>query len=103
MKGIKTEVDLRKAISSNNTDENMDDFDIRSMAEKMNKLQNDMEKQNLLYKPTSFWQYGSKLLIDELEQNNIEDFRKLTVTRNFFVPDIVPLSILKIQKNMILL
>jgi len=52
----------------------------------LNLMINDMEKQNLLYKPTSFWQYGSKLLIDELEQNNIEDFRKLTVTRSFFVP-----------------
>ena len=45
MKGIKTEVDLRKALSSKDNDDNMDDFDIREMAMKMDKLQNDMDKQ----------------------------------------------------------
>jgi hypothetical protein len=45
MKGIKTEVDLRKALSSKENDDNIDDFDIREMAMKMDKLQNDMDKQ----------------------------------------------------------
>jgi len=52
----------------------------------LNIMLNDMKKQNTLYQPTSFWEYGSKLLIEELENNNIENFRNLTVTRNFFVP-----------------
>jgi len=46
----------------------------------------DMEKQNELYKPTTFWRTGSKYLIKELDENNIEDFRKLNVTRGYFVP-----------------
>ena len=45
-----------------------------------------MQNQDKLYKPTTFWQYGSKLIIDELEQNDIKDFRNLRITRSFFVP-----------------
>ncbi len=52
----------------------------------LNIMQEDMALQNDLYKPTTFWEYGSKLIIEELENNNIEDFRKLRPTRNFFVP-----------------
>jgi putative sugar O-methyltransferase len=52
----------------------------------LNLMLEDMKKQDSLYKPTSFWEYGSKLLIDEIEQYDIKDFRSLTVTRNFFVP-----------------
>jgi putative sugar O-methyltransferase len=52
----------------------------------LNTMLQDMAKQNQLYRPTAFWEYGSKLLIDELEQYDIKDFRALTTTRNFFVP-----------------
>lgn len=52
----------------------------------LNIMLEDMQKQNRLYKPTTFWEYGSKLLIDELETNDIKDFRKLHFTRSFFVP-----------------
>jgi putative sugar O-methyltransferase len=52
----------------------------------LNLMLRDMLKQNKLYQPTSFWQHGSKLLIEELEKNDIENFRNLTVTRSFFVP-----------------
>ena len=54
--------------------------------ELLNLMIKDMEIQNDLYKPTTFWQHGSKLLIDELNENDIKDFRNLTITRNYFVP-----------------
>ena len=46
----------------------------------------DMQEQNTLYKPTAFWEHGSKLLIKEIEENSIESFRSLHYTRQFFVP-----------------
>ena len=52
----------------------------------LNLMMNDMSKQDSLYKPTSFWEYGSKLIIEELEDNDISDFRALRITRSFFVP-----------------
>jgi len=52
----------------------------------LNTMLNDMQNQDELYKPTSFWEYGSKLLIDEIEQYDIKDFRSLRITRSFFVP-----------------
>lgn len=52
----------------------------------LNLMIEDMKKQDKLYNPTTFWEYGSSLIIDELENNDIKDFRKLVKTRNFFVP-----------------
>jgi len=52
----------------------------------LNLMLGDMEKQDILFKPTSFWEHGSSLLIKELEKNHIKDFRNLTLTRSFFVP-----------------
>ena len=52
----------------------------------LNLMLDDMQKQDELYKPTSFWQYGSELIINELEKNDIKDFRNLLITRSFFVP-----------------
>jgi putative sugar O-methyltransferase len=49
-------------------------------------MMTDMQNQNRLYKPTSFWQNGSALLMEELQNNDIKDFRRLTTTRTFFVP-----------------
>jgi putative sugar O-methyltransferase len=46
----------------------------------------DMENQNVLYKPTTFWKLGSQLIIDELAANDVKDFRKLHTTRSLFVP-----------------
>ncbi len=46
----------------------------------------DMQKQDKLYKATTFWEYALRLLIEELEENDIKDFRKLNTTRSFFVP-----------------
>lgn len=52
----------------------------------LNLMLNDMLKQNKLYRPTTFWEYGSSLIIDDLERNEIENFRNLHTTRSFFVP-----------------
>jgi len=54
--------------------------------ELLNLMLSDMNHQNQLYKPTSFWKNGSRLLIEELNKNKIEDFRSLSLTRSFFVP-----------------
>lgn len=45
-----------------------------------------MNKQSSLYRPTPFWEEGSRLIIDELEEYDIKDFRRLTNNRDFFVP-----------------
>lgn len=52
----------------------------------LNTMLNDMHHQNTLYKPTSFWKYASQLLIDELNENDVKNFRKFKLTRSFFVP-----------------
>lgn len=52
----------------------------------LNLMLEDMSKQNQLYRPTTFWEYGSQLINDELKENDIKDFRDLHLTRSFFVP-----------------
>lgn len=52
----------------------------------LNTMISDMQQQETLYKPTTFWEYGSRLIIQELEKSDIGDFRKLIISRNFFVP-----------------
>ena len=46
----------------------------------------DMNKQHKLYKPTTFWEVGSKIIIDVLKENNLCDFRSLAIPRHYFVP-----------------
>ena len=46
----------------------------------------DMQKQNTLYKPTTFWEYASSQLIDELQAKDIKNFRNFKLTRSYFVP-----------------
>ena len=52
----------------------------------LNKMLIDMQEQSHLYRPTAFWEYGSAQIINELEENEIENFRSLSATRSFFVP-----------------
>lgn len=52
----------------------------------LNLMLEDMHKQSKLYQPTTFWEYGSKLIIDALEKNELENFRNLHITRSLFVP-----------------
>jgi len=47
---------------------------------------NDMQKQKEVYKPTTFWEEGSKVIVEELKENGVENFRSLKTTRGFFVP-----------------
>lgn len=52
----------------------------------LNLMLQDMSLQSELYRPTTFWECGLKVIIDELEENDVKDFRSLTMTRNYFVP-----------------
>lgn len=52
----------------------------------LNTMIQDMENQDVFYKPTTFWKLGSQLIIDELTTNDVKDFRKLHTTRSLFVP-----------------
>ncbi len=46
----------------------------------------DMEKQNELYRPTSFWADASSKMVADFSENGIENFRSLEMPLNFFVP-----------------
>lgn len=46
----------------------------------------EMGNQSELYRPTSFWSDASKLIIDEIEELGIENFRSLPSTLAYFVP-----------------
>jgi putative sugar O-methyltransferase len=46
----------------------------------------EMSKQSELYKPTSFWSDASKLIVSEIEEFGIENFRSLPSTLSYFVP-----------------
>lgn len=61
----------------------------------LNTMLEDMQNQNKLYKPTSFWEYGSSLLIDELNQNNVKNFRSFKQARGFFAPGYTALDYLE--------
>lgn len=54
--------------------------------ELLNIMLEDMQKQDKLYKPTSFWAQSSKIIIDEVNKKGVENFRALETTRGFFVP-----------------
>ncbi|MBV5278274.1 MAG: putative sugar O-methyltransferase [Campylobacteraceae bacterium] len=46
----------------------------------------EMASQSILYKPTPFWAEGSKVIIEELYDKGVENFRALNSPRSFFVP-----------------
>jgi len=46
----------------------------------------DMQEQSALYKPTTFWIEASKIIIDEIAQKGIQDFRSHISATNMFVP-----------------
>lgn len=52
----------------------------------LNLMLEDMKHQDILYKPTAFWEHASEVLIQELEKYDIKEFRNLHMTRSFFVP-----------------
>ena len=46
----------------------------------------DMEEQSKLYKPTSFWIEASKVIIDDLNKNGVNNFRGLNSSKFMFAP-----------------
>jgi len=52
----------------------------------LNLMLKDMQIQNNLYKPTSFWENASNRIIKDFEKNRVEDFRYTRITRGLFVP-----------------
>jgi len=46
----------------------------------------DMQEQSTLYKPTTFWIEASKIIMDEIAQKGIQDFRSHISATNMFVP-----------------
>ncbi len=46
-----------------------------------------MGQQAPLYQPTSFWATASQRIVDELNQSDISNFRRLPAALNFFVPN----------------
>ena len=59
---------------------------MRTKYKLLNSMLDDMQEQSTLYRPTSFWEYGSQVIINELEKDDIKNFRSLKANRNFFVP-----------------
>lgn len=53
----------------------------------LNLMLKDMEEQSPLYKPTAFWKHGSNLIIKDLEDNDIKNFRSFNTSRSYFVPN----------------
>ncbi|UTJ06365.1 putative sugar O-methyltransferase [Arcobacter roscoffensis] len=47
----------------------------------------DMSKQKEVYRPTTFWEEGSKVIVKEIKEQGVENFRSLKTTRGFFVPN----------------
>jgi len=46
----------------------------------------DMDEQDDLYKPTPFWQIGSDMIIKDLNENGLKNFKTLVTALGFFVP-----------------
>jgi putative sugar O-methyltransferase len=50
----------------------------------------DLQKQNTLYKPTSFWDDAARKLANEFEEIGIENFRRGPLALSYFVPTYGP-------------
>lgn len=50
----------------------------------------DMQMQNALYRPTSFWEQASLRIADELHAEGVENFRRLSTPLSYFVPTYGP-------------
>lgn len=46
----------------------------------------DMQRQESLHQPTSFWRDASARIAEEIHEHGLENFRSLKSTRDFFVP-----------------
>ncbi len=52
----------------------------------LNLMLSDMQKQSPLYQPTSFWIEASSVIIAELKDKEIKDFRSFSSSLNMFAP-----------------
>ena len=59
---------------------------IENQKKELHLLLSDMTQQNVLYRPTNFWQEASKIIIDEIEKYGIKNFRELQSSMNMFAP-----------------
>jgi putative sugar O-methyltransferase len=46
----------------------------------------DMQEQSKFYKPTSFWQEASKIIVDDIYKEDINNFRRLPSSLGMFAP-----------------
>jgi putative sugar O-methyltransferase len=58
--------------------------------ESLRQMLEDMERQELLFRPTEFWREASERIVRELEDGGVENFRRLAGPRGFFVPSYGP-------------
>lgn len=49
-------------------------------------LIDELKKQSSLYQPGAFWKEATSVMLDDLNKNGIENFRRLTSSLTFFVP-----------------
>lgn len=52
----------------------------------LNQMLTDMQEQSPLYKPTTFWQKASALIIDDINNNEMKNFRSFNSSLNMFAP-----------------
>lgn len=52
--------------------------------------QNDLQAQDALFRPTSFWEQASLRIADELRAEGVENFRRLPTPLSYFVPTYGP-------------
>lgn len=57
-------------------------FDLKELFE----ARREMDLQNKLYRPTSFWSNASDKMVEDFEKNGIENFRALPMPLSYFVP-----------------
>ncbi|MDF1884393.1 putative sugar O-methyltransferase [Sulfurimonas sp. SAG-AH-194-C21] len=56
------------------------------MLKLLEKLLEDMQKQSSLYKPTTFWEEASKIIIQEITSKELKDFRSFDSALSMFAP-----------------
>ncbi len=52
----------------------------------LNQMLEDMKEQSSLYKPTTFWQEASAVIINDINENDIKSFRSFDSSLNMFAP-----------------
>lgn len=61
-----------------------------SLYPELDAAQSEMQSQDELYRPTSFWEQASQQIAEELRAEGIENFRRLPTPLSYFVPTYGP-------------